>query len=74
MTLDEFKARMDYLYQRVVGSEKVQDVEQIYYPGEVELLTAKRREMEGIPYAPSEVEILNEEANRVGAAHIQILG
>jgi LDH2 family malate/lactate/ureidoglycolate dehydrogenase len=73
MSLDEFKARMDYLYQRVVGSERMQGVNRIYYPGEIELLTAKRREIEGIPYASSEIEILNEEADRVGAAHIQVL-
>ncbi|KAL1955835.1 hypothetical protein VTO42DRAFT_8074 [Malbranchea cinnamomea] len=72
LSLDEFKERMDYLYQRVVGSEKMQGVDRIYYPGEIELITAQKREKEGIPYAQVEIDSLNEEADKVGAARIQI--
>ncbi|KLJ10756.1 alcohol dehydrogenase [Blastomyces silverae] len=70
MDLEEFKARMDYLYQRVVGGEKMEGVDRIYYPGEIELLTAQRRREEGIPYVQAEIEALNREADRVGVAHL----
>lgn len=65
-SLEEFKDRMDYLYQRVVSSEKRPDVDRIYFPGEIEQITQQRREAEGIPYANAEVETLNKEAEKVG--------
>lgn len=65
-SLEEFKERMDYLYQRVVGSEKRPDVDRIYFPGEIEQLMQQKREKEGIPYAGAEVEALNTEAEKVG--------
>ncbi|RMD39537.1 hypothetical protein DV735_g5602, partial [Chaetothyriales sp. CBS 134920] len=66
LSLDEFKERMDYLYQRVVGSDKRPDVDRIYFPGEIEHLSQERREKEGIPFATAEVTALNEEARKVG--------
>ncbi|KIW35617.1 uncharacterized protein PV07_02303 [Cladophialophora immunda] len=66
-SLDEFKERMDYLYQRVVGCEKRPGFDRIYFPGEIEQLTQKERESSGIPYTTSEVESLNKEAEMVGA-------
>ncbi|EEQ91601.1 hypothetical protein RJZ56_004004 [Blastomyces dermatitidis] len=70
MDLEEFKARMDYLYQRVVGGEKMEGVDRIYYPGEIELLTAQRRGEEGIPYVHAEIEALNYEADEAEVAHL----
>ena len=72
MGLDEFKDRMDYLYRQVVGCEKMQGVDRIYYPGEIELITAQERERNGIPYVQAEIDVLNQEADRVGAAHIEV--
>lgn len=69
--LEEFKERMDYLYQRVTGSEKRPGVDRIYFPGEIEQLTRERREKEGIPYTESEVTSLNEEARKVGAEPLE---
>ncbi|EED12507.1 malate/L-lactate dehydrogenase, putative [Talaromyces stipitatus ATCC 10500] len=66
MDLEEFKSRMDYLYQRVVGSEKMAGVERIYYPGEIEHITRERRLVEGIPFTVAEIMGLNEEAELVG--------
>lgn len=44
MSLREFKDRMDYLYTRVVGSEKMAGIlERIYYPGEIEQLVHEER-------------------------------
>jgi LDH2 family malate/lactate/ureidoglycolate dehydrogenase len=66
-SLEEFKERMDYMYRRVVESEKRPDVERIYFPGEIEQLTQESREKEGIPFTESEIQSLNEEAVKVGA-------
>lgn len=34
LSLEEFKERMDYLYRRVVDSDKMSGVDTIYFPGE----------------------------------------
>ncbi|KAK9351599.1 hypothetical protein V1523DRAFT_416428 [Lipomyces doorenjongii] len=67
MPMDDFKERMDYLYRRVVESDKMAGVDRIYFPGEMEQITQEKREMEGIPYTITEVENLNHEAELVGA-------
>ncbi|KAA8644096.1 hypothetical protein EYZ11_008919 [Aspergillus tanneri] len=72
MGLEEFKERMDYLYQRVVRSEKMAGVDRIYYPGEIEQITHEERLKTGIPYVQAEVDALNREADKVGAEHIVI--
>lgn len=70
-SLEEFKERMDYLYQRVVSSEKRPDVDRIYFPGEIEQLTQEKRSAEGIPYTLGEVDSLNKEAEMVGVSLLQ---
>lgn len=72
MSLDEFKERMDVLYQRVVGAEKMHGVERIYFPGEIEQLREEERLRDGIPYVQEEIDALNAEAERVGVAKIKI--
>ncbi|GKT91249.1 malate/L-lactate dehydrogenase [Colletotrichum tofieldiae] len=67
MSLDDFRERMDYLYQRVVGSDKAAGVDRIYFPGEIEQLNQQERERSGIPLVQAEIDALNEEAERVGA-------
>ncbi|KAF6839473.1 oxidoreductase YjmC [Colletotrichum plurivorum] len=67
MSLDDFRERMDYLYQRVVGSDKAAGVERIYFPGEIEQLAQQEREKTGIPLVQAEIDELNEEARKVGA-------
>ncbi|KIX06237.1 uncharacterized protein Z518_04212 [Rhinocladiella mackenziei CBS 650.93] len=64
--LEEFKERMDYLYQRVVDSDKREGFDRIYFPGEIEQITQEKRKVEGIPYTESEIESLNKEAQTVG--------
>lgn len=34
LSLEDFKERMDYLYRRVVDSDKMSGVDTIYFPGE----------------------------------------
>lgn len=65
MGLDEFKERMDYLHQRVVGSDKMHGVGRIYFPGEIEQLREVERLRDGIPMVSAEIDALNMEAAKV---------
>jgi LDH2 family malate/lactate/ureidoglycolate dehydrogenase len=71
VSLEDFKARMDYLYQRVVGSDKMAGVDRIYYPGEIEQITREKRLVEGIPFTEAEIESLNKEAELVGVEKLK---
>ncbi|KAF1830438.1 Malate/L-lactate dehydrogenase [Decorospora gaudefroyi] len=68
MIIEEFKKRMDYLYQRVVGSNKMSGVDRIYFPGEIEDLNKEKRLRDGIPLVEAEIRALNEEAKRARVA------
>ena len=72
MSLEDFKARMDYLYQRCVCCEKMVGVDRIYFPGEIEQMTEETRRKEGIPYVDAEINALNEEAEKVGTGKIEV--
>ncbi|KAE9986275.1 hypothetical protein EG327_004399 [Venturia inaequalis] len=74
MSLDDFKDRMDYLYQRVVACDKMAGVERIYFPGEIEQLTKDARLATGIPYTEGEIASLNLEASKVGIQNLETLG
>ncbi|KAK4953494.1 hypothetical protein LTR28_006418 [Elasticomyces elasticus] len=65
VSLEDFKQRMDYLYQRVVGSDKMAGIDRIYFPGEIEQLTQEERLQSGIPYVEAEIDALNKEAEMV---------
>ncbi|KAH8728214.1 Malate/L-lactate dehydrogenase [Phaeosphaeriaceae sp. PMI808] len=67
MSIEDFKERMDYLYQRVVGSDKMAGVNRIYFPGEIEDLNKQERLKSGIPLVDAEIQALNQEAKRIGA-------
>ncbi|OAQ69988.1 malate/L-lactate dehydrogenase [Pochonia chlamydosporia 170] len=73
MSLDEFRDRMKYLYERVVGAEKAAGVDRIYFPGEIEQLTQKERETSGIPLVQAEIDALNAEAVKVSAKPLVLL-
>lgn len=73
MSLDDFKGRMDYLYQRVVECDRMAGVDRIYFPGEIEQLTKDERLSTGIPYTEDEIAILDLEASKVGAQTIETL-
>lgn len=68
MSIEAFKERMDYLYQRVVGSDRMNGTDRIYFPGEIEELNKEKRLKDGILLVAAEVGALNMEARRVGAA------
>ena len=63
---------MEYLYERVVGSDKMAGVERIYFPGEIEQLVHEERLRTGIPYVEAEIEALNKEAVLVGSLKIEV--
>ncbi len=71
MGLEDFKERMDHLYRRVVGCERMYGVDRIYFPGEIEQLTEEERMKNGIPYTTDEIEALNKEARIVGSESIR---
>jgi LDH2 family malate/lactate/ureidoglycolate dehydrogenase len=73
MGLEDFKSRMSILYQRVVGSDKMEGVDRIFFPGEIEQINEKTRLAEGIPYVQGEIEALNKEAELVGVDKIVTL-
>jgi LDH2 family malate/lactate/ureidoglycolate dehydrogenase len=68
----DFRVRLEYLYQRVVGSEKMAGVDRVFFPGEIEQLNQKEREKNGIPFVEAEIEALNEEARLVGAPLLKV--
>ncbi|KAH6655682.1 Malate/L-lactate dehydrogenase [Truncatella angustata] len=70
LDLNEFRERMGYLYQRVVGSDKAAGVDRIYFPGELEQIAQSEREKTGIPYVKAEIDALNDEARKVGVEPI----
>ncbi|KAF2660128.1 malate/L-lactate dehydrogenase-like protein [Lophiostoma macrostomum CBS 122681] len=70
LSIDEFKERMDYLYDRVRGSDRMEGIDRIYFPGEIEQLMKEQRLRDGIPLVEAELEALNKEAQCVGATSI----
>lgn len=60
---------MDYLYQRVVRCEKMEGVDRIYYPGEIEDINQEKRLVDGIPFTESKIASLDREAKAVGMPH-----
>lgn len=73
MSLEEFRQRMDVLYRRVIESEKMEGVDRIYFPGEIEQLTEEQRLRDGIPFVQAEIDALNAEAERLSVAKIQTI-
>lgn len=74
MSLDDFRERMQYLYDRVVGTERAAGVQRVYFPGEIEILNQREREERGIPLVQAEIDALNAEADKVLAAPLGTLG
>lgn len=70
ISVGEFKDWMDYLYHRVVGCDKMEGVDRIYYPGEIEQITRDKRPAEGILFTESEIASLNREAELVGVERL----
>ncbi len=57
----------------MVESDKMDGVERIYFPGEIEQLTEDQRLKDGIPYVQDEIDALNAEADKLGVTGIRVL-
>lgn len=68
----EFRERMEVLYQKVIGSERMRGVDRIYFPGEIEQEMERERRVSGIPFVKSEVDALNDEARRAGCRELVV--
>ncbi|CAG8888603.1 unnamed protein product [Penicillium salamii] len=66
MSISDFRSRMQYLYDRVTTGERMEGVDQIYFPGEIELINKEKRMAEGIPFTEAEIATMNKEAEAVG--------
>ncbi|GAO19688.1 uncharacterized protein UV8b_03430 [Ustilaginoidea virens] len=73
MSLDDFRGRMEYLYERVVGADRAPGVDRIYFPGELEQIAERERMRSGIPLAQAEIDALNQEAGRVSVRPLELL-
>ena len=73
MSLDDFRDRMQYLYERTVGAEKAAGVDRIYFPGELEQIEQKKRVKTGIPLVQAEIDALNAEAIKVNVGPLATL-
>lgn len=73
VSAEEFRQRMGILYKKVVEAPKMQGVDRVYFPGEIEIITHERRKVDGIPYVKAEIDALNAEAQRVGAKMLEVV-
>ena len=74
MSLDDFRERLQHLYDKITQSEKMPSTDRIYFPGEIELLTEAERSKTGIPLVQAEIDALNAEAEKVGAKPLATIG
>jgi LDH2 family malate/lactate/ureidoglycolate dehydrogenase len=72
MYLEEFKERKAHLYSSVVESERMDGVDKIYFPGEIEQMVQEEREKTGIPFDEAEITALNAEAEKAGSEKLKI--
>lgn len=56
----EFWVHIEYLYRRLVGSEKACGVDRIYLAGGIAQLTQKEKEETSIPFVEAEIKTLND--------------
>jgi LDH2 family malate/lactate/ureidoglycolate dehydrogenase len=67
--VEEFKAAMDDLQQRLKNSPKAEGAERIYIHGEKEFEEEERRRREGIPLHPKVVAMMQEVARELGVEY-----
>lgn len=67
MSSEEVSQRLELLRNTVTNSDKMDGVERIWFPGEVEEACRRKRTIEGIPFTKAEVLVLNAAAEAAGA-------
>ncbi|KAL3495804.1 Malate/L-lactate dehydrogenase [Aspergillus germanicus] len=65
-SVEEFKARMDTLVQRVHGVAPAPGFEEVLFPGEPEYRLGEQRRKDGIPFAEAEKVMFAEAAEKYG--------
>ncbi|KAK1827338.1 Malate/L-lactate dehydrogenase [Podospora conica] len=71
VSAEEFRERMGVLWERVVGAERREGVDRIWFPGEKEQVCEDERREKGIPYVRGEVDTLNAEADRLSVERLR---
>jgi LDH2 family malate/lactate/ureidoglycolate dehydrogenase len=66
MPLDVFKQRMEQLISEIHGAEKMQGVDRIYVPGEIEYLKREDYLKNGIPFPPATLARLEQFGKELG--------
>ncbi len=69
--VDEVRARMDVLVQRIRDCPRAEGFDEILMPGEIEARTAAKREKSGIPYG-AELDAVQADAKRAGVAPLAV--
>ncbi len=64
MPIEDYKKRMDTLISRAKRCDKVEGVDEIFIPGEIEAKTEVERRKNGIPLTPDVVESLKIETEK----------
>jgi LDH2 family malate/lactate/ureidoglycolate dehydrogenase len=72
MPLDEYRARMDTLIDRVRSTPRAEGFDEILVAGEPEARQEARRSIAGIPYPAKDLEPLLEDARKAGVAELSI--
>lgn len=70
----DYEARMDKLVTRVRECPRAEGFDEILMPGEPEARIEAQRRREGIPYAASELAMLQDEAKKAGIAALEGAG
>jgi LDH2 family malate/lactate/ureidoglycolate dehydrogenase len=66
MPINVFKARMEQLIAEIHATEKMQGVERVYVPGEIEYLKREDYLKNGIPFPPATIARLEEFGREIG--------
>lgn len=74
VSLDEYRARMDTLVERVRSAPRAEGFDEILIPGEPEARQEKRRLATGIPYRRADLEPLLSEAKSAGVEALAVSG
>jgi LDH2 family malate/lactate/ureidoglycolate dehydrogenase len=69
-SVDDLKARMDTLVQRVHGVIPAPGFSEVLFPGEPEQRLCLQRRREGIPYADAERKMFTESAKQYGVPEL----
>jgi LDH2 family malate/lactate/ureidoglycolate dehydrogenase len=72
MPLDEYRARMDTLIDRVRSTPRAEGFDEILVAGEPEARQEARRSIAGIPYPAKDLEPLLEDGRKAGIAELSV--